>query len=65
MDMPIDSKKIADKVKKVGANKTFAISVNTQVMTDFKKECDRREIKVSPTIEELLREFIEDSQKKK
>lgn len=65
MDMPIDAKRIVDKLTKGGSKKTYAISISEDLMEQFKTECEKQGVKYSPVIEELIKEFIDSSKKKK
>lgn len=64
MSMAIDAKDILKKAAK-GSKKTYAISLDEMVMEAFKKECEKQRAKYSPIIEELIKEFLESSNKKK
>jgi hypothetical protein len=65
MDMAIDSKKIIERLNKSELKKNYTIALTPSLMEDFKGECDRLEVKYSPVIEELIKEFLESSKKKK
>jgi hypothetical protein len=65
MGMAIDSKRIVDKISKSEIKKNYSIALTPSLMEDFKGECDRLKVKYSPVIEELIKEFLESSKKKK
>ncbi len=64
MSMTIDAKKIMDKALK-GSRKTYSVSIDESLMETFKEACEARGAKYSSVIEELIKEFLESSKKKK
>lgn len=63
-DMAIDAKKIMDKATK-GSRKNYTISLDESLMETFKEFCEAKNAKYSSVIEELIKEFLESSKKRK
>lgn len=53
--------KIIEKLKSFHVKERFTVAVTPTVLKSFKKECKRLEIGIGPTIEELMKEFIEEN----
>lgn len=64
MNMAIDAKRIIDNALK-GARKTYSVSIDESLMEAFKVTCEARGAKYSSVIEELIKEFLDSSKKKK
>jgi hypothetical protein len=64
MSMAIDAKKITEKAAKAGARKVYGLSLDIGLMSEFQAECDKRNVKYSPVIEELIKEFLESAKKR-
>lgn len=64
MNMAIDAKRIMDKATKA-SRKTYTISIEEDLMEAFKATCEARGAKYSSVIEELIKEFLDSSKKKK
>ena len=64
MSMAIDAKRIMEKALK-GSRKTYAISMDESLMEAFREHCESKGAKYSSVIEELIKEFLESSNKKK
>jgi hypothetical protein len=65
MSMAIDSKKIVERLNKGELKKNYTLALTPSLMEEFKGECDRLKVKYSPVLEELIKEFLESSKKKK
>ena len=64
MEMAIDAKKIMEKATKA-TRKNYTLSIDAQLMETFKTTCENQGAKYSSVIEELIKEFLESSRKKK
>lgn len=64
MEMAIDAKKIMEKATKA-SRKTYTISIDESLMDVFKETCEAQGAKYSSVIEELIKEFLESSKKKR
>ena len=64
MNMAIDSKRIMEKALK-GSRKTYSLSIDESLMESFKDHCELQGAKYSSVIEELIKEFLDSSKKKK
>lgn len=63
--MAIDSRKMIERVTRSEVKKNYTIALTPSVMEDFKTECEKKSVKYSPIIEELIKEFLESSKKNK
>lgn len=59
--LPVDSKRILDKVKSREAKTRMTISIDPALLESFKKVCADRAL--SPVIEEMIREFVDSAKK--
>lgn len=57
--MGISKNKIIEKLKSFQVKEKFTIAVTPSVLRSFKKECKRLDVGIGPTIEELMKDFLE------
>jgi hypothetical protein len=65
MIMSIDAKTILERLSKAENKKKYTLTLTPSLMEAFQTECEKQGYGYSPVIEELIKEFLESSKKKK
>ena len=63
MSMAIDSKKIINKASQGVIRKPAGFSLDVELVDEFRKACDERNVKYSEILELIIRDFLDNLKK--